>query len=347
MQYNFKITDSGIDLYYDYITDCLPKIAYVLYKNRFSDSINYLISNMNDMTFNLATTDSDELVDFGFTKSLRWNNYVKYNHINTTSGSAIKTLLALLDEGHTPIVFTVYPLLKFSPFYAPDTNVDTYQPAHAFLLLHYDQENYYFFDSIAVNFTPYKENKEIGVIKRNEADPIFEKLLKLDLITYDASEEQDLRVNIQSILDIYITRFTDKSQKHIDSYVIRYGAAAYEKMIDICEHEKPLLSKPARLIEGASLGKLIAWKAMSIVGTKAVAALWLDRYGGNAGKETNHVLKKTIDLWNIVKNKISKDTQNTKTRLDERYLEHFYNIYLYENELYKKMRHFLTHNRVY
>ena len=346
LKYSFRYTNNKPDPNFRFLRDCLSRHAYVLYKNQYEDCLNYWISCMNDMTFSIATTEKDEIMDLGFPDNIRWNTYVKYNPVDTTHDSPINTLLKLLDDGHTPTATTIYHLLKFSVYYNPSIDVATYQPAHNIIILHYDEENYYFFDSLSIDFEPYKENKEIGVIKRKEADPVFEKQLKLDLITFDDMQEDYLRKNIQCLLDMYITRFADKSKQFVKSYLVQHGEAAFEKLINICENKKPSFQTPAKLFTGEPLSKILAWKATMIIGRKSIVSWWLEQCVGDAGKDTNNVLKKTIDIWEIIKSKVVRDSQNISRRLNAKYAELFRDAYFYEKELHAKMKNFLTYNRV-
>ena len=345
LEYSFKYTNNKADPYFRFLRDCHTSHAYVLYKNHYKDCFYFWLSCMNDMTFSIATTEEDEIMDLGFPDNIRWNSYIKYTPVPTIHDNPINTLLKLIDDGHTPSVTTKYHLLKFSLYYDPSIIDENYNLAHNIIILHYDEENYYFFDTSAIKFEPYKVNNEIGVIKRKEADSVFKKQLQLHLISFDDLQEGYLKANFQCMLDMYISRFYDKSKQFVNSYYVQHGESAYEKLISICETKKPMFKTPARLFSGQSLNQILAWKAMMIIGRKTVVSWWLDECAGNAGRDINNALKKTIDIWETIKNKIVRDSQDKP--LDEKYAALFSDAYSHEKELHSKMKDFLTYNRIF
>ncbi len=316
------------DMFYDMSYYCLLTCAYEIAKNQTNRADELIYSLIDDLSLFIILNEKNKIKEI-FTNSIE---EMQYNYIvndyKEENEAAIPLLQSLLDSGEAVIVHTITELLDFSINYTLGYNIEEFEPGHVFLILHYDEENYYYLEDpfAQINydyFIPYKGRKDIGVMAKDKMNEIFKHYLRCHTISFNWDQEDLLQTRVKATIEESIKSYS-KPEETLETGNVQYtGRAAICKLMELSEGEGIDLNAG---VEGESVNLLgfLPWLFSILDKKRRLLALGLqllvkqEKVMG-VDERLFEALKKSEKLWVKCKNLIEKNKIRGKERFDSTY----------------------------
>jgi len=268
--------DSGIeDENFDLLINCFPLITYVLINLRYKEhKSKFMLSMINNLLYSVELDEHNNFIDVRQSYD-HWNDFVSFSESDDNS---IDAVIDMIDQDGYAIVQTIVPLLPFIREYDPEYNISEFKRGHAFLILGYDSEHYYYFEHKASlhrdNFVPYQENKEVGMVKRSILDEVFKKMLVISKIEFkngDMLDENCVKSYIKEMLRNYhLKYFQNSNTENVFS-----GNEGITQLIN-CFREPIDVTERSKAFPHTYVGGILAWRLCSIRNAWKLIHKWFE-----------------------------------------------------------------------
>jgi len=315
LNFTFKYDKLGkLDPFYELVTDCFPKIAYSVLKQEKEFNCEWFWNSMvNGLLLATIRDCSKSFYDFQ-PIYIPWNNYINFVEIDTID-NPILCLEETINKNGYAIVQTITPLIEFISYYDPNFNSDNYKPGHAFLLLHYDNDYYYYHQDESIinysNYTPLDLNKEIGIIHRSKLDVLFNKMLYIYTIVLNNSDMANSYEKILNLIKKYSLSYFNKSNEIKNSLNTSYGHRAIKNLRNNFGKEVDL-TEISKAYPFVKLGNVLVWRFSSARNSRRILNIWLKDHlklsDSGLKMELNELLDNICTLWGQLTNKVLKES---------------------------------------
>ena len=273
----------------------------------------YFIKNIN---FYYAESDEgiiqidyeDSLVKEPF--EIIWEQYDK-------TMDAFARIHRVLKEGQPVLINTYPPRLPFyKDFIGMDYIDSDFSSPHLFLIVKYISPYFYYHETPwnrnKENFTPYKDNDQIGIIHEQDLSKAFE---VFTFIGYLKVNQYKLYTYSNFKVALYDTIANYKKTTSLkDGMIFYYGEHALEKLIELCTSKKLLLDKNY----DKNLYEYLLWKLYLITNRRRVLIRYIKEnsyYRVIKYKKVLKYLNENVQLWTKIIFQLDKK-YNTNKLLD-------------------------------
>ncbi len=325
--------------------NCLRSTTYLILKNKYKMEY-YTPYFLEDLSLKLVKNEKNDICDLDINRlynvedlSLNLiNSFIQYK--NYKSNDPIKTIRTLLDH-EMLLVCPDMLYLPFSRFYDPLHKDFSAVNIHGFLLIHYDNENYYYVEGKThLNKDKSKIRKykgDIGIIDANT----FEKALNETTNIYTVSLKNHSMDNVmkwdrmlfKSICNHYNAEYC------VDDKTVLLGRKALEELIHICQFDQRSLLDTVTEVHASdkNLYTILNWRLWEMQLSREFLACYL--------KENFAPLDIVEDIINHLKNSIktvsnfnhylSKQWYAQNYNFDTQYVDYIQNIMIYDDIVYE------------
>lgn len=301
-------------------SECFKVSSYFIIKNPFKNYFNPYILFLDNITFSLSKYKNNKIAYADVISNHINESLIKVNIHSNNELNALLTLEKLLDKYGMVILQTVNHKLPFSVYYQENYNINNFIPGHSFLVIGHDKDFIYYVDEKSCinysNFTSYKYNRDIGVVKKQDILPAINCFFRAYTITFDKSDMNDAEANINKIFKEIINDY-HKLPSVSGEIITLYGKEAILNMIDICYSENTFLDKKVESpMYNNTLHKLLYWKfTVAADRRRMLYYLILNYYKYKNESDLVDLISQSVNKWLLFRN-----------ILEKRYLKNYYLI---------------------
>lgn len=301
------------------LSDCESQCAYLLIRNKYKCDIeNYYDIFLEDISFNLKMSTIGEFNELSVARRIKEIfTLVDYKQTGIDGFNEIEKLL---DNDEMVIIGTVIQWMPFSKFYEPEFNAVNYKGNHTFLIIGYDEENFFFVENPDLirksGFVEYKK-KDIGVLKKEILKTAAEYCCTCKTINVNLENVKNCNVISEKAMEYSVNGF-NRSNEITDNCVTYYGKNALNELINCCKKGSIDLCTIAPT-KDRDMYTYLDWKIWSIKNRRNMLRGYLI-HENYAKEDTVSSISEVVDMWEKFFRILGKNFFAGNTLLDQRYI---------------------------
>ena len=336
---------------------CFDENLFLVMKNKLGNIKDPFPFFLNDITLGLRLTSEEKITRGGiFTGWININSdlfSVNTQVIRHDYKKAFSVLEGLLDSGEVVMVTTVCEELPFKKRYGDSYNPNYDEHNHIFIIIWHDKEYFYYvekpYDLHPLNFVPYKENRGVGIARKEDFIKAFGILLVCRTIDFYENDLQKVNSRIIPTIQEMIKKYNNEQVNFgEDGFKYYYGRNAIKKIIDICNKEyfyinEGLWESP-EYIGTLTFEKQFEWNVDLIVNRRTILSKVIANLQQDANGLTVNLLNTInsgIQSWVKTRNIITKRFFSGRYLLDASIGKYFENVLNIEDELFECLKNYI------
>jgi hypothetical protein len=251
------------------LIDCFSAHLYFILKNKIEGIQNPYEVFLKDISFYLILNDQGAIYDIEFSDNSINEDVFRLKYYKGKGEEAFSGCREMLLKGEPVIIYTD---TRKVPFFNDNQGEGTeptdagVQLGHVFLGVGYEGNNLYYVEApwnINFNrFTPYKGNRSVGVIAKEELNDAFESFLTYTTVEVNEENLANKAGRIKAVIKNSVDNFSKQSHRS-KGLTYFYGSEAIEKIIEVCEKEIMYLDRQAYSCS-LNLFSLLDWRFFNI-----------------------------------------------------------------------------------
>lgn len=306
LNYEFNTEGNRYSFYY-WLYNCVVLHTYVHAKVKGCNINNYFHSIINDLSLAFDSRGFGEFYSNNYEID---SNILKFNKHDGNCNNGLTIMENIINNGSCVMVQACGFFINFSKAYKPSVTIEeikNHVPGHVFSILNCDKDYYYYYDEDEhlnkKSFVPYKENKEIGVIRKDLLNDALRHSLFFYTVDFNINNQTELDRNALSVIRRYVSNYYNglisSKNEHID-----LGRNAILKLIQFHEYDTDCQNSAIN-----------AWQLRNMSSKRELISNWIigldiDKYGLSK-KLTNDILEicnNCSKVWSTLKNAVLKNT---------------------------------------
>lgn len=312
------------------ILDCYNHAIANGIKSKFGNEVNIYNILAQDITLYMETDDKMNIEDL-------YTNYFPNQYINSTvyENSSLEMLERFLDEDKIVIINTLHHELEFFTYYKTPYDTTNGMPVHPLSIIHHDNENIYYVENLDLinkdNYSYYKDNKSVGLVRKEYMKPIFDRYLVCITIDIDFNKLDLFTERFFAMLKNYV----DLSEKEetIKGINYFYGISVLEKLRELCYANNDLYGAEdyykfnKKLIDG------IKYIFRMRIFMKECLMKLAENKSFIIKNEILDIFEPLIEIWVNFTNTLIKKNMKKQLLLEKSLVEYFDNLIKHEKKL--------------
>lgn len=322
---NYYINENGdIDQLVDSMGDCILQSIYLI-ERKVLNKPDFYIAFLNEITMILGETKHGDFIRINNIENVMNKSLFELIMHSGINEKAPEKITEIINSGSAAIMHVIIERFPFAQQYDPKYLKSEIRSEHAFLIVHEDEENYYFVDNPAIvrreNFTTYEKNPQIGILSKKD----------FSLYTKDYCDVYEVKFNIERINDAiinwksaYFNSYVNyyKPEETLKSKRNLYGKLALNELRKVFEEERFTLDDLAPTND-RDMMKYFLWRIWILKGRRMLQKFYLDSLNernGNKYSSLADALLNDIKSWEKFSQELVKNDIHRKNVLGKQYL---------------------------